>query len=171
MKINSEIQDSIKRETDVNYREASEMLVENEKKAEIAKGEIQRDMASQKTNLKLRLAQRKKQMELKKSGLFEDDEGVNSMLKRMPMSTRANSFLPKFGFGASSSIEDSAYQPNAADNNKNNGHLNFNRQSSSGLRRRAPVSTRASDTIGKVYFPGEVENDHSESINDISGIV
>lgn len=94
------------------------------------------------------------------------------MLKRMPMSTRNNSFLPKFGFGASNSIEDSAYQPNAADGNKNNGSLNFNRQQSYGLKRRAPVSTRASDTIGKVYFSGEVEADEvSEGINDISGIV
>lgn len=94
------------------------------------------------------------------------------MLKRMPMSTRANSFLPKFGFGASNNIEDSAYQPSAAEGGKANGMLNFHRQQSSGLKRRGPVSTRASDTIGKVYFPGEVSNDEvSEGINDISGIV
>ena len=56
MRINTEVQETIKRETDVNYKEATEMYESAAKQEEIAKGEVSRDLASQKTNLKLRLA-------------------------------------------------------------------------------------------------------------------
>ena len=97
MKLNSEMQESIKRETDQNYREASEMFEEKAKKEEIAKQEVQRDLSNQKTNLKLRLAQRKKQQELRKSGFFDEEDSLNMARNKQPMSTRANSFMPRFG--------------------------------------------------------------------------
>ena len=56
MKINNEMQETIKRETDQNYKAASEMYETQEKKAVIAKNEVDRDLSKQKSNLKMRLA-------------------------------------------------------------------------------------------------------------------
>ena len=45
MKINNEMQETIKRETDQNYKAASEMYETQEKKAVIAKNEVDRDLS------------------------------------------------------------------------------------------------------------------------------
>ena len=46
MRLNNEAQETIKRETDANYKEAAIMFEDVSKKEEIAKGEISRDLAS-----------------------------------------------------------------------------------------------------------------------------
>ena len=45
MKINNEMQETIKRETDQNYKAASEMYETQEKKAVLAKNEVDRDLS------------------------------------------------------------------------------------------------------------------------------
>ena len=73
MRMNNEMQENIKLETDKDYQEVSNILEQSQKKAKVAKLEVQRDISKQKSNLKLRIAQRQKDQELKKSGLFTDD--------------------------------------------------------------------------------------------------
>ena len=46
----------MKRETDVNYKEASEIVEDTAKKAVIAKMDIERDLSAQTSNFKIRLA-------------------------------------------------------------------------------------------------------------------
>lgn len=75
MRVQDDMMEKVKEETDVNYKEASQMFEDKEKKEEIAKGEIQRNLSSQKQSLKLRLMQRKKNLELKRSGFFDEEEG------------------------------------------------------------------------------------------------
>jgi hypothetical protein len=57
------------------------MVEEKSKRETIAKMDIQRDLSSQKTNLKVRLAQRKANIELRNSGFFDDEEGMNMVKK------------------------------------------------------------------------------------------
>lgn len=83
----------------------------------------------------MRLAQRKKQMELQRSGFFDGDEDRQNMIKRMPMSTKANSsFMPRFGGIANGMMEELAYAPsgNVTGNNSGFGLLSVNRNLSSG---------------------------------------
>ena len=92
----------MKRETDVNYKEASEIVEDTAKKAVIAKMDIERDLSAQTSNFKIRLAQRKKQMELRRSGFLDEDDTrsnlSNNLGKKHPMSTRAGAdILPRFG--------------------------------------------------------------------------
>ena len=50
---------------------------------------------------------------MKKSGFFDSDDGNPLLARRMPMSTRANSFMPARSFGVSISqamMEDMAYE-------------------------------------------------------------
>ena len=110
MKINNEVQETLKRETDVNYKETMQMFEDTEQKAEVAKGEINKNLASQRTNLKLRLAQRKQQQELKRSGIFYD-EMDSSLIKKMPMSTRAGGLMPRFGGFSRGMADEMAYAP------------------------------------------------------------
>jgi len=46
MKINNEMQESIHRESDANYKEAAEMIEEKSKLEAIAKMDIERDLSS-----------------------------------------------------------------------------------------------------------------------------
>ena len=124
MKLNNEVQDQIHMETDQNYKEASNLIEETQKKEVAAKVEISRDLSQQKSALKLRLQQRKKNALFNRSNSFLDEN--SSMLKKMPMSTRANSFMPKFGFPiARGMMEEVAYAPNRQET-----HLNFTKQMS-----------------------------------------
>ena len=57
-------------------------MVETKAKREaIAKMDVARDLSSQRTNLKVRLAQRKANQELRNSGFFDDEEGMNMARK------------------------------------------------------------------------------------------
>jgi len=57
-------------------------MVETKAKREaIAKMDVARDLSSQRTNLKVRLAQRKANQELRNSGFFDDEEGMNLVRK------------------------------------------------------------------------------------------
>ena len=56
MKINNEMQETIKKESDPIYMEVSNMYEEQSKKETIAKSDISRNIANQKSNLKMRLA-------------------------------------------------------------------------------------------------------------------
>ena len=58
MKINKEVEETIKLETDKNYQMASNMLEESQKKASLAKLAVQNDLSKQKSTIKLRIAQR-----------------------------------------------------------------------------------------------------------------
>ena len=82
------------------------MYEEKAKKAVIAKMDIQRDLSSQTTNFKLRLAQRKKQLELKRSGFLDEDDNKSTLsnnrsaMRQHPQSTRSSvKYLPRFGDG------------------------------------------------------------------------
>lgn len=87
----------------------------------------------------------------------------------MPKSTRANSFMPRFGF-ANSLIEENAYAPNKQGKTNNN-FLSFNKIQSDDkdTLRRQSVSTRANDPIGRIDFPDDLSE--NENANEISGIM
>ena len=51
MKLNNEMQENIKLETDKDYQEVNEILEQSQKKANVAKLDIQRDISKQKSNL------------------------------------------------------------------------------------------------------------------------
>ena len=64
----------------------------------------------------------------------------------------------------------SPYAPSKG--NSSGGHfLGLGNMSGSASRRRQPVSTRASDPMGKVVFPTDQGDGDIEELNDISGIV
>ena len=64
----------------------------------------------------------------------------------------------------------SPYAPSKG--NSSGGHfLGLGNMSGSASRRRQPVSTRASDPMGKVLFPTDQGDGDIEELNDISGIV
>ena len=107
-----------------------------------------REQSEQKSNVNLRVAMRKKQLELRKSGFFSDEDSVN-VGKKQPLSTRANSFMPRFGGMMGGMMEELAYQPV----NSSGAFLQFNKSSAIG--KRAPVSTRAHDPMGVINFPTE----------------
>ena len=90
MKLNSGIQDAVQMETDNDYKQASEMYEEKAKLAVVAEMDIKRDLSAQRSQLKLRLEARKKNKA--RNGSFVEE--IDTVLKRMPMSTRASSFIP-----------------------------------------------------------------------------
>ncbi len=99
MKIDNEVQETLKRETDVGYKQAMEMFEDSQQKQEIATGEVKKNLASQSLNLKLRIAERNRKRALQSSGIF-DEEMTSNIIKKMPMSTRASGALfPRFGGG------------------------------------------------------------------------
>ena len=178
MKINEEIQDAVKRETDVDYKQASEMYEEKAKKAVIAKMDIERDLNAQTTNFKMRLAQRKKQIELRRSGFLDEDDCNSNNLtetggKVHPKSTRSIKQSPGFGGiqgGMLAELNIDHLQHHDA--NKSNELLQQLQM------RPQPFSTKARDhhtmmmeNGKKVMFPGEADMADDEEINDISGIV
>ena len=109
-------------------------------------------------------------MELQRSGFFDGDEDSQSLIKRMPMSTKANSFMPRFGGVANGMMEELAYAPTGGNGNSSGMNLlGLKSQGSSRMLKQQPVSTRASDTL-KVMFPGDGDIT-DEGLGDISGIV
>ena len=74
MKLNSQYSEEIKKETDQTYKEAVSMYEESAKNEVIAKMEVQRDLNSQKSTLMLRLAERNRKLQMRRSGLFDQDD-------------------------------------------------------------------------------------------------
>ena len=157
--------------TDDNYKEASQMIEETARKQVVAKTEINRDLSQQRSALRLRLAERKLKS-IRSNSFFEENESV---LKKMPMSTRSNSFMPKFGgITRESMMEGAAYAPNRQDNifqsvpNKQTVQNNSMFQD-----RRSSVSTRANDPMQIMFAnPSDEEENEVKGVNvmDISGI-
>ena len=164
-------------ETDDDYKKASEMYEEKAKLAVVAEMDIKRDLSAQRSQLKMRLEARKKNQAYARNGSFFEES--DTVLKKMPMSTRAGSFIPnRFNnFGKNSSMEEGfAYAPNNRSGAEQiSAYLNFNKQKSSEAiirnQDRQSVSTRANDPM-KVIFPNEDSTEaRGDMINDISGIV
>ena len=132
------------------------MVEEKSKQEALAKFKIFRGLDQQKSNIKMRLAQRKKQLELKKSG-FLDLEDNFSLMRRQPMSTRAmgaQSFTSKLRGGLT----------NALLNDLSADSVDSDQQS---MEDRRPDSTRARNDrmlSGDNAFG-------NDTLNDISGIV
>ena len=177
MRLNSGIQDAVRMETDEEYKQASKMYEQKAKLAVVAERDIKRDLSAQRSQLKLRLEARKKN-KARNGSFFEENDTV---LKRMPMSTRASSFIPnRFANSAGSAMEEGlAYAPNTNNRSgadQSSGYMNFNKQKSAEgnhltRMQRGSVSTRANDPM-KMIFPNEDSTEaKGDMINDISGIV
>ena len=60
MKMNSTVQETLRMETDANYKEASMMYEKKAKLAVVAEMDIKRDLSSQRSQMQMRLQARKK---------------------------------------------------------------------------------------------------------------
>lgn len=128
----------------------------------------------------MRLEARRRNQQFTRNGSFFL-ESSETVLKKMPMSTRASSFIPKqfniIGHNTPNGMmEEVAYAPNNRGGAAVGGHgYGYERQlSNSSMNRisgsRQAVSTRANDPM-KVIFPNEEGIETKGEINDISQIV